>query len=237
MKPQLPEKTRVALDISKVLERLGLLVRTGNDVDFAQSLVYPYSASDHESVKVMRYSLAGREAKGSVAPDERPAALRKVAEALASVTYESGAPVLTVREEPTADADFVIEVHSDQASHVLLVGGAPFPGAIKRISSISGNHTANDDGILLAAGPDFASGVDLDVSIHGVGPTVLYALGLPVAEDALSAPYLELFKRSFRKRHPVQTIRSWGTREGGQVTTSSADAELVDELRKIGYLR
>ena len=241
MKAQLPEKLRVAVDINKVLEKVGLLARDGTRVDFARSLVYPFSASDHEMTKTMRYSLAGREEGGRVEAQGIPQALAEVEAALARVTYESGTPTFVVRaptdRETRQAADFAIDVLVDRPSSKLIVDGEPFEGAVQRLSSISGSHTAEDDGILIAAGPDFAAGADLEVSIHGVCPTILYALGLPVAKDGLRDPYRELFTREFRRDRPVRKIKTFGTRDASGVRTSEGDGALVDELRQVGYLR
>jgi arylsulfatase A-like enzyme len=69
-----------------------------------------------------------------------------------------------------------------------------------------------------------------------ITPTLLYAMGLPVAQDFDGRPQTALFQGNFRRRFPVKTIPSWGTRQTGDAITSEADAELMEELRALGYL-
>jgi hypothetical protein len=71
-----------------------------------------------------------------------------------------------------------------------------------------------------------------------LAPTILYGLGLPVAEDFAGQPRMQLFNADFRRTHPLRTIQSWGTRQKGSVArTSPADAALLNELRSLGYIR
>jgi hypothetical protein len=59
-----------------------------------------------------------------------------------------------------------------------------------------------------------------------------------VAEDFAGRPWTKLFNAEFRRAHPLRAIRTWGKRqEGGTARSSKADAELLDELRALGYIR
>jgi arylsulfatase A-like enzyme len=107
------------------------------------------------------------------------------------------------------------------------------------VGRISGTHTSSTHGIFLAAGPDVDPRADLSgIHVHDIAPTILYALGLPVAEDFAGRPRMALFNAEFRRAHPLRTIRTWGKRqEGGTAKSSKADQELINELRALGYLR
>jgi hypothetical protein len=108
----------------------------------------------------------------------------------------------------------------------------------KRATS-SGWH--RPEGILLAAGPGFRRGlVPTPGSMVDVTPTVLYALGLPVAEDMDGRPALDLFAEEFTDRHELGSIASYEpevsrTREEAPIT-SPVDGEILARLRTLGYI-
>ena len=240
-----PEEIKLLLDMDAVLEKIGYLRRNAGNtgaVDFARTRIYTYGSPSFRQVKLVRFSLAGRERGGQVKPGEREALQRQLAEDLAAVTYESGAPVFTVRNarprEIREGADFAVVVETEGVTPALRVRGERFPGAIESLSRISGTHTRNTHGILLAAGPDIDPEAKLEgIRIHDIAPTLLYGLGLPVAESFAGKPRIDLFSPEFREDHPVRTIPSWGTRRSAGARTSKEDAKLLEELRALGYLQ
>lgn len=236
------EDLRVLLDMDTVLERLGYLVRRGGAVDFSRTRVYTYGTPDFQRSKMLRFSLAGRERGGRVRPEEREGLRRRLEADLAAVTNEGGEPVFIVqdaRRHRGEDGDFVAVVRQALVTPVLRVEGAPFREAVRGLGRISGTHTLSTHGIFLAAGPDIDPSADLEgIHIHDIAPTILYGLGLPVAEDFAGRPRMALFDGEFRRAHPARTIRTWGKREqGGTAKSSKADQELLDELRALGYIR
>ena len=72
-----------------------------------------------------------------------------------------------------------------------------------------------------------------------VAPTVLHALGLPIAADLPSSAAVELFAPAFLARYPVRPIATYGTREPLPRSSGSQalDAEMVERLRSLGYVR
>jgi len=132
----------------------------------------------------------------------------------------------------------VAVVQLDKVTKTLLVGGQPFGGAVQSVSRISGTHTRTTHGIFLAAGPDIQKGAALEgIHIHDIAPTILYGLGLPVAEDFAGQPRTDLFDEAFQSSHPLRTVRTWGVREeGGKARSSKADEDLLNELRALGYI-
>lgn len=236
-----PELVKVILDMDVVLERLGYLVRNGRDIDFSRTRVYTYGSPSFRRAKYLRFSLAGREPGGRVRPEERETIRQQLAADLATVTYETGAPVFHVRNARTREirqgADFVIGTSPDLATPVLQVKGERLEGAVSGITRLSGNHTTTTHGIFLAAGPDIDPGARLDgIHIHDMAPTFLYGMDLPVAEGFAGRPWTELYRERYRESHPVRKIRSWGVRRAGGARTSGADEKLLEELRALGYL-
>ena len=123
------------------------------------------------------------------------------------------------------------------ATPEVLIDGEPFAGAVVHLAPLGGTHHAHTAGILVAAGPDFEPGAEVDgISIQDLAPTILSGLGLPVAEDFAGRAWTELYTEEFRRRHPLTGIATWGTREPGKATRSKADQELLEELGALGYL-
>jgi hypothetical protein len=177
-----------------------------------------------------------------VLPRDCEALRRELAESLAAVTYESGAPVFAVRDarprEIREGADFAAVVQVEGAAPVLRIQGERFAGAIQSLSRISGTHTRNTHGIFLAAGPDIDPQARLEgIRVHDITPTLLYGLGLPVAESFAGKARTDLFAESFREANPVRKIRTWGTRRSAGARTSKEDEKLLEELRALGYLQ
>jgi hypothetical protein len=73
--------------------------------------------------------------------------------------------------------------------------------------------------------------------IHDVTPTLLFALGLPVAADMPGRAQTALFSAEHTGRHPLRTIATWGRPREGRALSSDADAALIEELQALGYLR
>jgi predicted AlkP superfamily phosphohydrolase/phosphomutase len=236
------EDIKALIDLGTLLERLGFLTRRGDAVDFSHTLVYPFGAPDFSRTKDLRFALAGREPGGRVRPEEREAVRQRLETGLARVTNARGEPVFTVREPHPRrgeEGDLVVVVRLLAVTPELSIDGRPSPGIVRSLGRISGTHTPSTHGIFLAAGPDIDPKADLSgIRVHDLTPTILYGLGLPVAEDFAGQPRTELFNADFRRAHPLRTIQSWGTRpKGGAARTSRADGDLLNELRALGYIR
>jgi predicted AlkP superfamily phosphohydrolase/phosphomutase len=236
------EDVKVLIDMDVLLERLGYLTRRNGAIDFSRTRVYTYGTPDFQRFKRLRFSLAGREPGGSVEPSERDDLRRRLEADLATVTNDRGAPIFLVRDPRPRrgeDGDLVAVIRLARVTPVMRVKGQAVPEAIRGLGRISGTHTPSTHGIFLAAGPDIDPGADLKgFHIHDIAPTILYGLGLPVAEDFAGRPRMDLFAAGFRRTHPLRTIRTWGKRdEGGTARSSAADAELLNELRALGYIR
>lgn len=236
------EQIKALIDLDAVLERLGYLARGKDGIDFARTRIYTYGSSGFERLKMLRFALAGREPGGRVRPEEREALRRRLETDLAAVTNDHGEPVLflrDVRPKRGEDGDFVAVVRLPLITPVLKVRGRPFPPALRSLGRISGTHTPSTHGIFLAMGPAIDPRADLtDIHVHDMAPTILYALGLPVGEDFAGRARTELFTKDFRHGHPLRTIKTWGTRQGGAgARPSKADEDLLNELRSLGYIR
>lgn len=97
------------------------------------------------------------------------------------------------------------------------------------------------EGMFLAVGPGIRSGALLSPgSVVDVAPTVLYASGLPAAEDMDAGPDFDLFTDEFRAEHKPELIPSYEseverrTPEGP--VASPVDEEILARLRALGYI-
>jgi predicted AlkP superfamily phosphohydrolase/phosphomutase len=233
-----PEQRFVNLRMDNLLEHLGFLVRDGEKVDFARSVAYPVDTPAHERVKKIRLSLRGREPDGTVDPDSADSELDRLARALEQARYEDGNRVFTVRRTGLPPgADLVAEVSFEEPSMRIWVGEESLDDVVFYINRISGTHNENTKGIIVAWGPDLEPGTNIDgISVVDLAPTILYALGLPAAEDFAGRIWTELFTEAFRSEHPPRTVPTWGTLKDWEAEKSEADQELIDELRALGYL-
>jgi predicted AlkP superfamily phosphohydrolase/phosphomutase len=229
-------------NLDALLLRLGYQARDAQGLALARSRLYSYASPTYLRKKLVRCSLAGREPGGTVTA-RQCAALRARFEAdLRRVTFPGGEPVFFVRDarprEERAGADFVALLSSVGTSTTVLVDGKPVGDVVTEVSELSGTHDSSNDGILIAAGPDVAAGAHLDgIGVHDITPTVLYGLGLPVAENFVGRAWTELYRPEFRRGHPLRRIRAWGGSRAPTVRASAADDKLIRELRSLGYLR
>jgi predicted AlkP superfamily phosphohydrolase/phosphomutase len=236
------EEVRIDFDLDQVLAKLGYLTFSGNAVDFRRTKVFTYSTPRYRPIKKVRFAAAGREPNGTVRLEERPHIRSKLESELAKIRYTSGEPVFRVRQSKNSpkevEADFIVEVLSQRPTPEILINGEPMKEAVRRISRISGTHNRHTHGIFIAAGPDINPGAMVDgIRVHDITPTLLFGLGLPVAEDFAGKAQVDLFTAEFSKRHPLHTISSWGDRQSPGVRASEEDERILEELRALGYIR
>ncbi len=240
----LPEEfVKVSLDLDTMLSYLGFVSRSGTAVDFSKSKVYNFDTAGFQMVKMVRYALAGREKGGTVTVEQQPAIRADLTAKLALVKYEDGSPVFSVRDakpyEQKKGADFVIEVLPKGASTRVSYNGQTYTDVVRQLVEHSGGHGWLPPGVILAAGPDIDAKAKLDgIRIHDITPTVLYGMGLPVAQDFAGKAWTTLYSAAFQKGHPIQTIPTYGTLNAGAPTENGqTDPEMLEQLRALGYIQ
>lgn len=235
------EETKILINFDLVLQRLGFLTMNDDGVDLAQTQLYSYASPNRSLIKKIRFALAGRDPGGQVPADRRTKIRRQLTRELARVTYAGGATAFSVRDatqdEVGQGADFVVEVLEEGARKPLRYDGKNIRGAVRALTRLSGTHGRKTPGIFIAAGPDFESSPGpTDLRVIDTTPTILFALGLPVAENFAGRARTELFTEEFRATHPLQTIPTWGEPTDGENRESEVDEELVDQLKALGYI-
>lgn len=112
---------------------------------------------------------------------------------------------------------------------------------------LTGRHESPSalHGVFIASGGSFRRGTRLDrLTILDIAPTVLYLLGLPIADTLEGRVLTEALDATWMAAHPVRRIRAYA---GPAVALppddndvlgadSPADAEFRDRLRALGYI-
>jgi len=79
----------------------------------------------------------------------------------------------------------------------------------------------------------------IDAQAVDLAPTILYALGVPVARDLAGRPLTTLFTPEFVSRFPVRYVARYGARSVRPSARQGQplDQEMIDRLRSLGYVR
>ena len=165
--------------------------------------------------------------------------LRRASEALGSVTWlPSGAPVFDVQRSDEDGAHLLAQVRTEGHGDRLAVNGAEVPGAIGEFWVHSGQHGHAPPGIFFAAGPGIREGVRFDeASIFDITPTVLALLELPYGRDMAGQPLASVLTEAQLATSPVRSIPTWeGAARETHTERSAMDAQLMEELRSLGYI-
>lgn len=136
-------------------------------------------------------------------------------------------------------ADLLAQVGPDTTLIVLSDHGAePNPELAHKKSERPGGHTRAAKGVLFVYGPHVRAGARIErAGPLDIAPTVMWALGLPVADDLPGRVLAEAFTEDFRARRGRVRVDTWGTREAvPEATASPADATMMEQLRGLGYI-
>ncbi|HET7291268.1 MAG TPA: alkaline phosphatase family protein, partial [Vicinamibacteria bacterium] len=95
------------------------------------------------------------------------------------------------------------------------------------------------DGVVFALGPGVRRGARIQgASLYDVAPTLLWALGQPVAEDMDGSP-LRAFDPAYGDAHPLRRIASYEATarlRGEARSDRKLDEEVLQDLRTLGYI-
>jgi predicted AlkP superfamily phosphohydrolase/phosphomutase len=106
---------------------------------------------------------------------------------------------------------------------------------IIQLVELSGTHRI--DGIVLLDGPGVVAERPVDGAvITDIAPTILWALGLPVAEDLDGRVMTGAFSESWVATHPLDHVATFGTLAEPDVPPTPPTDELLEKLRGLGYI-
>lgn len=220
---QLTGNFRRTLAAAEGYRRIGLEVGAREPWDLLLTYFEFVDATSHLFVRHMPPPARG-------VPAEEAAAYGGAVEAAYRWQDRVLGEILRLRDERT-----VVLVVSD---HGFLLGGRRIAGP----SDVQGGEAAawhRDEGVFAIAGPGVKRGEALaPVSILDVTPTILWLLGLPVAEDMAGRPIREAFEAAFVARHPLRTTPTFESEERSptHVVEGEEDAAIQERLRALGYL-
>ena len=132
------------------------------------------------------------------------------------------------------DEDTTILIVSD---HGMQSSGSA-GGSMVDLSRVHHSGKHHDEGILIAAGPAIAAGVELSMDIVDVAPLVLAAMGLPGSEQCQGRLAEELLVESFVSDHPQGAARTEPTLVPVQqaVAPEGLDEDYLKQLKALGYI-
>jgi hypothetical protein len=100
-----------------------------------------------------------------------------------------------------------------------------------------GHEASAPDGIFIATGPAFKSGVRLDsASLYDIAPTVLHLSHMPVGEDMVGKVLTHALSEEREPRF-IATYETGERRTGSHEIESPLDERILDELRALGYIK
>ena len=102
-----------------------------------------------------------------------------------------------------------------------------------------GRVAAPEGTMRLTGGPVSPGMSECDGCEAGAAATILYLLGLPIADDLRSRVALQVIDDRFEASHPVRTVSDYGSVGRGRPASvgQPLDAEALERLRSLGYIR
>ena len=94
-------------------------------------------------------------------------------------------------------------------------------------------------GMMTVRGPGFETTRRVAGTTLDIAPTILHALGVPIARDLDGSVLSGLFSAESLSRFPVRYVSTYGQRGAVSVARGSQplDQETIDRLRSLGYVR
>jgi predicted AlkP superfamily phosphohydrolase/phosphomutase len=195
-----------------------------------------------QETQALRINLGGRDPEGIVAPDEYEPLRLGVIQALKELRDpETGQTVVMevyrgneLFAGPCADhaPDLILQLRDGYK----MIGDLVAREYVSRLPQVAGCHRR--DGILVAAGTDLASGLDLgELAISDVMPTLLHLMGLAVPTECDGSVRLDLFTpRSGPANRQVVCKNVASAFRSVEAEPEENDEEVLSRLRALGYV-
>ena len=237
-----PEKTRVKLRMTRVLQHLGYWEGKGTTPDPDKTRVVAPLDQSEDQTKTLKFRVKGTEG-GIVPKKDVPKLARELKNKLSKVTYKSsGHPVFEVElAKDNPDADLLVHIQRGPwIDDAILYEGEEIKGGIRNAYINTGFHNDEPPGLIIMAGEGIRQGAAIPegASIHDIAPTVLYMLGLPYGEDMAGKPLLGLFTDEWVAAHPPTSKPTWESQVPNAARERKVDAldeEVMKELEALGY--
>ncbi len=213
------------------------------NVDWARSQAYSFG----RHVGAIYINVTGREPQGCVA---RGAEYERVRDEIIEQAKDFRDPRdgRRIIERVLKREDIWHGAHLDEAPDLVMLPKEPtdiFFGLadfgsnqlMDRVYRYSGMH--RNDGLLFMRGPMIKKGHAITgAQIQDMAPTILYAMGLPVAREMDGRVLSEVFTYPFSAEHPISYDDGTSAEQSREVEDySDEEAKQVEErLRELGYL-
>lgn len=113
-------------------------------------------------------------------------------------------------------------------------------GRLIALVALPGWKEEGEDGWLVLEGPSIRSDVITEerYDLADAAATLIYLMGLPVAQDLGGEPVLEAVDARFVEENPPEIVSSYGFRpvSPGPLQPTELDREMLDRLRSLGYI-
>jgi predicted AlkP superfamily phosphohydrolase/phosphomutase len=199
-----------------------------------------YVESPHSEL-ILNCRVEGREDPWTVPRVQHRQAVESATARLREVRRsDTGAPLLKVSLMDLDKGDLKVSVLNPRTlTHETLIEvgdqQAPASDWISFVE-ISGGHQLH--GILVLAGYPVEPGAPLDdPTVLDIAPTIMHALGLPVAADLDGRVLTEAFGRQWQEDHAILTVPSFGTVENPLQLPENPTEEQLAKLRSLGYIQ
>lgn len=245
---QADPQPRVYLSVNPLLAALGFaeLAESGEIIAKA-SQAFNCTENPWSFRLTICLNLVGGAPNGIVPPEKAAGLSHDIAQRLAALHLSDGTQLIK-GVEPSADGAS-LEVESIRLSGAQIEGQLEIQDRRTRLreyliihDDISGQHSSF--GILAIAGGPVLVGRVYNASLLDVAPTLLYLLGLPVAEDMEGSPLTEVIEPRYLKEHSVYRIASFdplgAQTEASPISAQEGDKaqeELKERLRSLGYIQ
>ncbi len=103
-----------------------------------------------------------------------------------------------------------------------------------------GRVAAPGDGFVALSGrPSAPQAASTTASPTSVAATVLYLVGVPVADDLAAPPLTGLINAGFRSAHALRTVPTYGPRRilPRRINGKPLDQEMIERMRSLGYVK
>lgn len=213
-------------------------------VDWSRSPAYRINV--FPTVEGVVINLAGRQAQGIVEPGTAYETLRdRILAGLADLRDpQTGQPIVlrASRREQLFDGpyldeipDILVELHEAYTGGAHLAGALVTPMPLERLSEYSATHRPN--GLFVLHGPGVRPGQWLeDARIVDLAPTLLHALGLPIATAMDGRALADAFEPAVARPVVYADYAPSPAAMDGQGLSPEDEAAIREQLAGLGYL-
>ncbi len=230
------------INLDSILCDLGFQKKVNDQqTDWSQTNAYVLRRMPYDKSFLVNLNLKDREPRGIISSEQKKEALENLTEVLRSLQTLTGKKLFSDISTDRPDCDIYCQLNprinlNDTVRYnkkMFLVKdwveGRQLPRGI---------HTKAPPGIIAAWGKNIKkANIIHGAHVFDITPTVLYAMGLPVANDFDGKCLLDIFRSRFRNNFPLQKIPTYGTRNTRtEFKRTAADDRMKNELRKLGYI-